>query len=150
MDSENGIDNTALYLFLFLSLLSVGNDVYQVYLYLLETEFVKKKNEKMGDYYKLFQSVLCNNVKKVKNKLILDVKDKEIKKEKVVKKEKEVKKEVIEKKEEKEEKEDKDKKKEKKKKKVKQNENNIIDKKPNDEYDKNINILKNIKKKNTD
>ena len=56
MDSENGIDNTALYLFLFLSLLSVGNDVYQVYLYLLETEFVKKKNEKMGDYYKLFQT----------------------------------------------------------------------------------------------
>lgn len=146
MDSENGIDNTALYLFIFLSLLSVGNDVYQVYLNLLETEYVKKRNEKMSDYYKLFQNVLCNNVKKVKNKLILDVKEKEIKKEKEVKKEKEIKKEVIEKKEEKEEK---DKKKEKKKKKVKQNENNIIDKKPNDEYDKNINILKNIRKKNT-
>ena len=138
MDSENNIDNIALYLFLFLSLLSVGNDVYQVYLNILETDYIKEKQEKAGDYYKLFQNVLCNNVKKVKNKLILD--DKEVKKE--VKEEN--KKEVIEKKDEK------DKKEKRKKKKVKQNENNIIDKKPNDEYDKNINILKNIKKKNTD
>ena len=144
MDSENNIDNIALYLFLFLSLLSVGNDVYQVYLNILETDYIKEKQEKAGDYYKLFQNVLCNNVKKVKNKLILD--DKEVKKE--VKEEN--KKEVIEKKDEKDEKDEKDKKEKRKKKKVKQNENNIIDKKPNDEYDKNINILKNIKKKNTD
>lgn len=138
MDSENNIDNVALYLFLFLSLLSVGNDVYQVYLNVLETDFIKEKQEKAGDYYKLFQSVLCNNVKKVKNKLILDNKEKEIKEEKKEKKEKEIKEEI------------KEEKKEKKKKKVKKSENNIIDKKQNDEYDKNINILKNIRKKNID
>ena len=126
--------------------------MFQVYLNILETDYIKKKQEKAGDYYKLFQNVLCNNVKKVKNKLILDNNDgeKEVKKQvkKEVKEVKEVKeenkKEVIEKKDEKE------KKKEKKKKKVKLNENNIIDKKPNDEYDKNIKILKNIKKKNTE
>lgn len=146
MDSENNIDNVALYLFLFLSLLSVGNDVFQVYLNILETDYIKEKQEKAGDYYKLFQNVLCNNVKKVKNKLILDDKEakKEVKKVKEIKEVKEVKeenkKEVIEKKEKKKD--------EKKKKKVKQNENNIIDKKQNDEYDKNINILKNIVKKN--
>ena len=70
MDLES--NNIALYLFLFLSLLSVGNDFYQVYLNALDTDFVKKQSEKVNNYYEVLKSVLCNNVKKVKNKLIVN------------------------------------------------------------------------------
>ena len=72
MDSENNIDNYALYIFLFLSTLSVGNDFYHVYLNMLENDFVKKNILKMNDYYTLMQNVLCNNVKKIKNKIVLE------------------------------------------------------------------------------
>ena len=72
MDSENNIDNYALYIFLFLSTLSVGNDFYHVYLNMLENDFVKKNISKISDYYILMQNVLCNNVKKIKNKIVLE------------------------------------------------------------------------------
>ena len=72
MDSENNIDNYALYIFLFLSTLSVGNDFYHVYSNMLENDFVKKNISKMNDYYTLMQNVLCNNVKKIKNKIVLE------------------------------------------------------------------------------
>jgi len=75
MDSENNIDNYALYIFLFLSLLSVGNDFYHVYVNALENDVVKSKLNKLNDYYNLFQNVMCNNVKKIKNKIVLDKKE---------------------------------------------------------------------------
>jgi len=68
--TENNIDSYALYMFLFLSLLSVGNDFYFIYLEMLENEFIKKKINKLNDYYTLFSNLMCNNVKNVKNKLI--------------------------------------------------------------------------------
>ena len=141
MDLES--NNIALYLFLFLSLLSVGNDFYQVYLTTLETEFIKKQKEKFSTYYEIFENVLCNNVKKVKNKLILN--SNEINKNNSNQENKnnsnqenknnsnEINKDI-------------EKKKKKKQKKIIQ-ENNIIDEKNNNEYEKNINILKTIVKK---
>jgi len=72
MDLVNNNSNFALYLFLFLSLLSVGNDIYEVYLSTMDTEFVKNQKEKFGTYIKLFEDLMCNKVKKVKNKLIFE------------------------------------------------------------------------------
>ena len=154
MDSENSMDNCALYIFLFLSLLSVGNDFYHVYTGLLESDFMKEKNEKMNNYLTLFKNVLYNNVKKKNNKLIFEEKTKDKKKENKENKNriknneennnqdnKEIKKET--KKKVKEEEKDK-----KRKKKVKElNENNLLDKKTNNDYEEKINILKKITKK---
>ena len=130
--SENNIDSYALYIFLFLSFLSVGNDFYHVYSGLLEHEFVKKNINKMNNYTELFSNILCNNVKKTKNKLICDIKDK------------------IEKPKKNKEKEIKEKTEKKSKKESIQNqqlENNIIDKKTDNNYENNINIMKTIVKK---
>ena len=141
MDSDNNIDNCALYIFLFLSMLSFGNDFYHVYLQSIESDFIKGKFDKMSDYYKLFENVLCNNTKKIKNKLVLDIKENG---NKINKEEKNKEKEII--------KIDKNNdKKEKKQKKKKKDlvENNIIEKKTDDDYEKNINIMKNIVKKKT-
>ena len=66
MDLVNNNSNFALYLFLFLSLLSVSNDIYSVYLTTIDTEFVKNHKEKFRTYIKLFEDLLCNNVKKLK------------------------------------------------------------------------------------
>ena len=139
MDLES--NNIALYLFLFLSLLSVGNDFYQVYLNTLDTDFVKKQSEKVNNYYEVLKSVLCNNVKKVKNKLIVNENNEIIKNENENQNEtKNQNNEIIKLKNKNE--------KEKKRKKQKKNEeNNIIDEKNNNEYEKNINILKTIVKK---
>jgi len=72
MDLVNNNSNFALYLFLFLSLLSVGNDIYEVYLSTMDKDFVKNLKEKFGTYIKLFEDLMCNKVKKVKNKLIFE------------------------------------------------------------------------------
>ena len=74
--TENNIDSYALYIFLFLSFLSVGNDFYHVYSNILEHDFVKKNINKMNNYTELFGNILCNNVKQRKNKLICDIKEK--------------------------------------------------------------------------
>lgn len=148
MDSENSMDNCALYIFLFLSLLSVGNDFYHVYTGILESDFMKEKNDKMSNYMTLFKNVLYNNVKKKNNRLIFeenkeDNKEdkKEDKKENSTEKKKEIKKDK--------KKKVKDEEKEKKiKKKIKElNENNLLDKKTNNDYEEKINILKKITKK---
>lgn len=145
MDSENNIDNVALYLFLFLSLLSVGNDVYQVYLTTLETDFIKKQKDKMNNYYEVFEGVLCNNVKKIKNKMILYKKETN---QKIDKKEKDSKKEnKKEKKRKKKINEDKINEKTDYIKENKYSENNILDEKNNTEYDNNVNILRSIVKR---
>ena len=162
MDLVNNNSNFALYLFLFLSLLSVGNDIYEVYLSTMDTEFVKNQKEKFGTYIKLFEDLMCNKVKKVKNKLIfeevnqsnksenkIDINkqsnkiekdnqsdnqsDNNIKKKEIYEITEEIKKSNVEVKI-------------KKKKKIK-DENNIIDKKSNNDYENNINILKKIVKK---
>lgn len=166
MDLVNN-SNFALYLFLFLSLLSVGNDVYAVYLTTMDTEFVKNQKEKFSTYIKLFEDLLCNKVKKVKNKLIFE-KDKqefkeETKKTNKVETNKESKEETnidetnineTNKEETNQEECNEESKKtkekikiEKKKKKKIRDENNIIDKKSNNDYENNINILKKIVKK---
>lgn len=152
MDSENSMDNCALYIFLFLSLLSVGNDFYHVYTGILESDFMKEKNDKMNNYMTLFKNVLYNNVKKKNNRLILEEKNGDNKENKKENKNEDKKENNIE--ERKEIKKEKKKKvkddgKEKKiKKKIKElNENNLLDKKTNNDYEEKINILKKITKK---
>jgi hypothetical protein len=169
MDLES--NNIALYLFLFLSLLSVGNDFYQVYLNTLDTDFVKKQSEKVNNYYEVLKSVLCNNVKKVKNKLIVNENNEIIKNEnqnqneiiknenqnEIIKNENQNN-EIIKLKNENQNEtknqnneiiklKNKNEKEKKRKKQKKNEENNIIDEKNNNEYEKNINILKTIVKK---
>ena len=175
MDLVNNNSNFALYLFLFLSLLSVGNDIYEVYLSTMDTEFVKNQKEKFGTYIKLFEDLMCNKVKKVKNKLIFEEVNQSNKSENKINIDKESSKNDIDKQSNKMEKDNQldnqsdnqsdnnIKKKEiyeiseeikksnvevkiKKKKKIK-DENNIIDKKSNNDYENNINILKKIVKK---
>ena len=132
--SENNLDNYALYIFLFLSLLSVGNDFFYVYQEILEKEFIKNKVNKFNDYYNLFGNLLCNNVKKVKNKMICyDNKDNNKEKE--------------DKKDNKDKKDKKEINKSIKKIEKKSNENKIIDEKTDNIYENNINIMKNIVKK---
>ena len=173
--TENNIDSYALYMFLFLSLLSVGNDFYFIYLEMLENEFIKKKINKLNDYYTLFSNLMCNNVKNVKNKLICNdksnkqtndksndnlndqmnnksknkTKDKSEKsKDKSDKSEKS--KDKTEKSKDKTEKsKDKtEKSKDKSKINKKNNENKIMDEKIDNNYENNINIMKIIVKKN--
>jgi len=175
MDLVNNNSNFALYLFLFLSLLSVGNDIYEVYLSTMDTEFVKNQKEKFGTYIKLFEDLMCNKVKKVKNKLIFEEVNQSNKSENKINIDKQSSKNDIDKQSNKMEKDNQldnqsdnqsdnnIKKKEiyeiseeikksnvevkiKKKKKIK-DENNIIDKKSNNDYENNINILKKIVKK---
>ena len=175
MDLVNNNSNFALYLFLFLSLLSVGNDIYEVYLSTMDTEFVKNQKEKFGTYIKLFEDLMCNKVKKVKNKLIFEEVNQSNKSENKINIDKESSKNDIDKQSNKMKKDNQldnqsdnqsdnnIKKKEiyeiseeikksnvevkiKKKKKIK-DENNIIDKKSNNDYENNINILKKIVKK---
>lgn len=141
MDSDNNIDNCALYIFLFLSMLSFGNDFYHVYLQSIESDFIKSRFDKMNDYYKLFENVLCNNTKKIKNKLVLDIKEKENKKneDENIKEKQSLKTEKIKNNDKKDKKQ--------KKKKKDLIENNIIEKKTDNDYENNINIMKNIVKK---
>lgn len=175
MDLVNNNSNFALYLFLFLSLLSVGNDIYEVYLSTMDTEFVKNQKEKFGTYIKLFEDLMCNKVKKVKNKLIFEEVNQSNKSENKINIDKQSSKNDIDNQSNKMEKDNQldnqsdnqsdnnIKKKEiyeiseeikksnvevkiKKKKKIK-DENNIIDKKSNNDYENNINILKKIVKK---
>lgn len=132
--TENNIDSYALYIFLFLSFLSVGNDFYHVYSNILEHDFVKKNINKMNNYTELFGNILCNNVKQRKNKLICDIKEKiqKPKKNKIKKEKEEDKKELKEKKENNQ------------KQKL---ENEMIEKKTDNNYENNINIMRNIVKK---
>ena len=136
---SNNIDNYALYIFLFLSLLSVGNDFYHVYANMLEQDFIKKNIGKMNDYYELFGNILCNNIKKTKNKIVCNIKEKldDDKKEEIVKKSKKSNKTLKEKKQNVNE----------LKSKVNNNENELLEKKEDESYEDNINILKNIIKK---
>ena len=135
--TENNIDSYALYIFLFLSFLSVGNDFYHVYSNILEHDFVKKNINKMNNYTELFGNILCNNVKQRKNKLICDIKEKiqKPKKNKIKKEKEEDKKELKELKEKKENN---------KKQKL---ENEMIEKKTDNNYENNINIMRTIVKK---
>ena len=132
--TENNIDSYALYIFLFLSFLSVGNDFYHVYSNILEHDFVKKNINKMNNYTELFGNILCNNVKQRKNKLICDIKEKiqKPKKNKIKKEKEEDKKELKEKKENNQ------------KQKL---ENEMIEKKTDNNYENNINIMRTIVKK---
>tara|TARA_B110000483_G_C18204122_1_gene546745 strand:+ start:4785 stop:5228 length:444 start_codon:yes stop_codon:yes gene_type:complete len=129
--TENNIDSYALYIFLFLSFLSVGNDFYHVYSNILEHDFVKKNINKMNNYTELFGNILCNNVKQRKNKLICDIKEKiqKPKKNKIKKEKEEDKKELKENNQ---------------KQKL---ENEMIEKKTDNNYENNINIMRNIVKK---
>lgn len=138
--TENNIDSYALYIFLFLSFLSVGNDFYHVYSNILEHDFVKKNINKMNNYTELFGNILCNNVKQRKNKLICDIKEKiqKPKKNKIKKEKEEDKKELKELKELKEKKENNQKQK---------LENEMIEKKTDNNYENNINIMRTIVKK---
>lgn len=130
--TENNIDNYALYIFLFLSLLSVGNDFYHVYANLLDHEFVKKNMDKFNNYKELFSNILCNNVKKTKNKLICGTNEKEQK----PKKNKENKQKEVKEKKEKHENT------------INKNiENDIIEQKTDNNYENNINIMRTIVKK---
>jgi len=135
--TENNIDSYALYIFLFLSFLSVGNDFYHVYSNILEHDFVKKNINKMNNYTELFGNILCNNVKQRKNKLICDIKEKiqKPKKNKIKKEKEEDKKELKELKEKKENNQ---------KQKL---ENEMIEKKKDNNYENNINIMRTIVKK---
>jgi hypothetical protein len=135
--TENNIDSYALYIFLFLSFLSVGNDFYHVYSNILEHDFVKKNINKMNNYTELFGNILCNNVKQRKNKLICDIKEKiqKPKKNKIKKEKEEDKKELKELKEKKENNQ---------KQKL---ENEMIEKKTDNNYENNINIMRTIVKK---
>lgn len=136
---SNNIDNYALYIFLFLSFLSVGNDFYHVYANMLEQDFIKKNIGKMNDYYELFSNVLCNNIEKTKNKIVCNIKEKldDNKKEENVKKTRKTTKTLKEKKQNVNE----------SKAKINNNENNLLEKKEDESYEENINILKNIIKK---
>ena len=138
--TENNIDSYALYIFLFLSFLSVGNDFYHVYSNILEHEFVKKNINKVNNYAELFGNILCNNVKKTKNKLICDIKEKVQKKKKNNKKQEDKKENKDEIKEIKEKNELIQK---------PQIENEIIEKKTDNNYENNINIMRTIVKKDS-
>ena len=135
--TENNIDSYALYIFLFLSFLSVGNDFYHVYSNILEHDFVKKNINKINNYKELLENILCNNVKQRKNKLICDIKEKiqKPKKNKIKKEKEEDKKELKELKEKKENNQ---------KQKL---ENEMIEKKTDNNYENNINIMRTIVKK---
>ena len=166
--TENNIDSYALYMFLFLSLLSVGNDFYFIYLEMLENEFIKKKINKLNDYYTLFSNLMCNNVKNVKNKLICNDKSNKQTNDKsndnlndqMNNKSKNKTKDKSEKSKDKSDKSEKskdktekskdktEKSKDKSKINKKNNENKIMDEKIDNNYENNINIMKIIVKKN--
>jgi len=71
---HNHIDSYAFYLFLFLVTLSFGKDCVDVFHQCKNTEFVKNQIHKVENYKDIFSNVLCNNVKKVKNGIVLNVK----------------------------------------------------------------------------